>query len=114
MGRNGHRRATPDDGRDFEPRDAAADGETGYDEAYTDERVAASYGAGDDGYGETGGALVPLGDGDDRLPSTHVRDAGAPVIIPGTGVAMGNPFIARRQRPCWSGGFFHPPTGHCA
>lgn len=101
MGRNGHRRGAPDDGRDFEPRGHYDDagGETGYDEAYTDERFAASYGGDGDEYGETGGALVPLGDGDDRLPSTHVREAGAPVIIPGTGVAMGNPFVARRQRP---------------
>src|SRR6185437_16382601 len=43
------------------------------------------------------GALVPIGDSE-NLPAVIVDETG-PVVIPGTGVSMGNPFIKRRERP---------------
>src|SRR5690348_14079370 len=57
------------------------------------------YGAGydDTGYAENR-ALIARG-ADDYLPSPHVAQSKEPVIIPGTGVSMGNPFIKRRERP---------------
>ena len=62
--------------------------------------------AGDDGYGYTGerlgltgeGALAPIETGD-RLPAVAGEVTPAPVVIHGTGVSMGNPFIKRRERP---------------
>lgn len=56
-----------------------ADGFDGYD-GYTDERALASY------------------DNRSRLPAV-VEDETGPVIIAGTGVPMGDPFIQRRERP---------------
>ena len=43
------------------------------------------------------GALVPIGDSE-NLPAVFVDETG-PVVIPGTGISMGNPFIKRRERP---------------
>src|SRR5690348_13316328 len=59
-----------------------------YDEEYTGERLAMT--------GE--GALVPVETGD-RLPAVAGEQTRAPVVIHGTGVSMGNPFIKRRERP---------------
>ncbi len=44
-----------------------------------------------------GGALVPIGESE-NLPAVIVDETG-PVVIPGTGISMGNPFIKRRERP---------------
>lgn len=44
-----------------------------------------------------GGALVPIGDSE-NLPVVY-DDGTGPVVIPGTGISMGNPFIKRRERP---------------
>lgn len=44
-----------------------------------------------------GGALVPIDDSE-NLPVVY-DDGTGPVVIPGTGVSMGNPFIKRRERP---------------
>jgi murein DD-endopeptidase MepM/ murein hydrolase activator NlpD len=51
-------------------------------------------------YGEYGhgGALMPFDETGDRLPALALDESG-PMIIAGDGVAMGNPFIKRRERP---------------
>ncbi|HEX6817593.1 MAG TPA: hypothetical protein VF120_04400, partial [Ktedonobacterales bacterium] len=80
----------------FEARDAYDDYDDEYarddhwreDEEYTGERLAMT--------GE--GALVPIETGD-RLPAIAGEETRAPVVIHGTGVSMGNPFIKRRERP---------------
>jgi murein DD-endopeptidase MepM/ murein hydrolase activator NlpD len=76
-------------------RDYGETGETGYSEALP------IYG--DTGYSEAmdsvrGGALVPLSDESALLPAV-IDDESGPMIIPGTGESMGNPFIQRRERP---------------
>lgn len=77
------------DERDHDDDDRWPEDDHPYDDEYTGERDA-----------QTGqGALVPLETGD-RLPA--VTDGAAPagpVVIHGTGVSMGNPFIKRRERP---------------
>jgi len=99
MGRNGHRGGANRDERDYDASaeyDAVGD-ESAYGPAYGDGDDSA-YGPAYDGTDERG-ALVPLGDESANLPAVQRREAGPPVIIPGTGVSMGNPFIARRERP---------------
>jgi hypothetical protein len=69
-------------------------------ERYRDESRA--YPTGETGYSEemsaVGGALVPLGDESALLPAL-LDDETGPVVIPGSGESMGNPFIKRRERP---------------
>ena len=43
--------------------------------------------------------LVPLDDDDASLPALYDEEAPLPVLIPGSGVSMGNPYIRRRERP---------------
>jgi LysM repeat protein len=106
MGRSGNRDGASDDERDFktggfEAYDAREKSvyDRAYDDGYGDSRYASAYGpAHDGGYGETGGALVPLSDDSAEVPALYTEPS-VPVIIPGTGVSMGTPFIARRERP---------------
>ncbi len=84
-------------------------GDSGYQSAYHDARggeysgeVSAQYPATDDGslggLNGHGGALVPMGAEGANLPAL-AEDATGPIVIAGTGVSMGNPFIKRRKRP---------------
>jgi len=60
-----------------------------------------------DGYDErddsrasiSAGALVPRGDDSNYLPVAAPAGTTEPVLIRGSGVSMGNPFIRRRERP---------------
>lgn len=45
-----------------------------------------------------GGALVPIDDSE-NLPALMRVDESGPMVIPGTGISMGTPFIKRRERP---------------
>jgi hypothetical protein len=75
-----------------------AAGDTGYHDG-TGYR-GAPYGDDYDLSRHTGAALVPLGESDANLPAVaNGNGTVVPVIIPGTGVSMGNPFIKRRERP---------------
>ena len=51
-------------------------------------------------YDETGAsrALAPI-NGDQQLAAYDEESRQVPVVIPGTGVSMGTPFIKRRERP---------------
>jgi len=77
-----------------------------YDEGYTGEYsaevMAQPYGSsglfGPNGQSAHGGELVPVAAGA-NLPTPATREASAPLVIPGSGVAIANPFIKRRKRP---------------
>lgn len=81
-------------------RDRAYD-DTDYRDALDD---SAEYDAYDSAYmeaaDETGAsrALAPMG-GDQQLAAYDEESRQVPVVIPGTGVSMGTPFIKRRERP---------------
>jgi len=88
-------------------RDKRGGSGTNHDRNERNDRYDGGYDSGDDtgygaGYDDTGyaenRALIARG-ADDYLPSPHVAQSKEPVIIPGTGVSMGNPFIKRRERP---------------
>lgn len=88
MARGNDRHDDRDDSRDF----------TG-ERAYDDSGYERSYGADEYYTGADERALAPLAESAE-LPAPYARqDAVAPVIIPGTGVSMGEPFIKRRERP---------------
>jgi murein DD-endopeptidase MepM/ murein hydrolase activator NlpD len=66
------------------------------DEPYDDEDEYTGDDTGErDGYARA----LALRDGSANLPALSQPADVAPVIIPGTGVSMGNPFIKRRERP---------------
>jgi LysM repeat protein len=67
--------------------------DTGYATGYHD--GAGSYEPSDDDYSRS---LIAAEDESARLPTVADNQA-APMIIPGSGVSMGNPFIKRRERP---------------
>ncbi|HUY76693.1 MAG TPA: LysM peptidoglycan-binding domain-containing M23 family metallopeptidase [Ktedonobacterales bacterium] len=82
-------------------------GDSGYQSAYHEAgysgEVSAQFPARDGTLGQgglngQGGALVPLGAGA-ALPAPIAEDATGPIVIAGTGVPMGNPFVKRRKRP---------------
>lgn len=80
--------------------DASYPGE--YSGEYSAEMMAQSSGPydafGQNGQGMRGGELVPLAAGA-NLPAPVMREDSPPVVIPGSGVAMANPFVKRRKRP---------------
>ncbi len=89
MARGNNRHDDRDDSRDF-TGDRAYDDNGGYER---------SYGADEYYTGADERALAPLAESAE-LPAPYARqDAVAPVIIPGTGLSMGEPFIKRRERP---------------
>ncbi len=102
-GRDGRRDSAPRDFPDDERYDGydEYDGHDGYDAgAYTDGELREAPAGGYDARGDTAGrALAPLGDTGERLPVAAGDGAIEPVIIAGTGVPMGDPFIKRRERP---------------
>ncbi len=77
--------------------DASDAGYTGYTGEVSAQFPSAQdepFGAG----GLNGGALAPLGAGA-GLPAPVAEDATGPIVIAGSGVSMGNPFVKRRKRP---------------
>ncbi len=78
--------------------------ETGYETGYQSAEYETGYETGyHDGSGSYTGsaesrALIAAQDESARLPALAGEES-APMIIPGSGVAMGNPFIKRRERP---------------
>ncbi len=76
-------RDDPEDSAEYDAYDSA------HMEAYDDEAY-------DDGTGAPR-ALAPVGSSQDLAPYEESRQG--PVVIPGTGVSMGTPFIKRRERP---------------
>ncbi|HEX9035928.1 MAG TPA: LysM peptidoglycan-binding domain-containing M23 family metallopeptidase [Ktedonobacterales bacterium] len=86
---NGHDDfAEYDDYDDRRPRDDSAEYDA-YDSGYTD--------AYED---ETGASRAMVARGDEQsLAPVHDETGHNPVVIPGTGVSMGMPFIKRRSRP---------------
>ena len=70
----------------------AADGYAGYSGDYS-----AAYPAADDMNDSR--ALVATPAEGANLPSEQLAGETGPVVIPGTGLSMGNPFIKRRERP---------------
>ncbi len=89
MARGSKRHDERDDSREYP---ANGDyGDSAYDRSYV------AHDIGDSAVDER--ALAPF-DESAALPAPYARrDAAAPVIIPGTGVSMGEPFIKRRERP---------------
>ncbi|HEX9412511.1 MAG TPA: hypothetical protein VF916_03330, partial [Ktedonobacterales bacterium] len=77
-------------GRGRSPRDGVGYDDQPYDDTgYND----------DPGYeSREGAALVPINEGA-NLPAVADDSTKAPVIIRGSGVSMGTPFIKRRERP---------------
>ena len=105
MARGGSPRDIPNDDHRYDDYDANLDHADGYtgENGYAD---SAQYEAYDDydGHDESrvsrsAGALVPRGDENDYLPVAASAGAVDPVIIRGSGVSMGTPFIRRRERP---------------
>ncbi|HEX6121824.1 MAG TPA: LysM domain-containing protein, partial [Ktedonobacterales bacterium] len=81
-------------------RDGRADEErwdAGESAAYAAYGGSAEYTGYSEAHSAAGGALVPV-DERERLPALVGDDSG-PVIVPGSGVSMGSPFIQRRTRP---------------
>lgn len=100
-GRDGRRNSTPRDYPDDERNDSRGEYD-GYEEsdAYASAELPDASARGFDERGDIAGrALAPLGDTGERLPAVAGDGTNDPVIIAGSGVPMGDPFIKRRERP---------------
>lgn len=92
----GDQRSTRRDDYDDVARDDSAEFA-----AYDDSGVYDAYDTGYDDYDapRQGGRALVAADDSERLPAAYAARAVEPVIIRGSGVAMGMPFIKRRERP---------------